>query len=205
MNMQGLIVVPREERRWNGRIVGLAVVIAVHVGLVLALLMGLGHQMVEVLQKPLITKIIEAPKPPPPPPRAPLPTPTLAPPPPAYVPPPEVAVNVPATAQNAITAVTRVQPPARTAPVIDAARACPEPAYPPIARRLEQSGTVVLGFLIGVEGQVVSGHIAQSSGYPLLDKAALGALSRCRFRPGTIDGKAVQSWATLKYVWRLQD
>lgn len=220
MNLEGLLSTPRESRVGNGRIVGLAFVIFLHVGLVLALLMGLGHQEIEVPQKPLITKIIEAPKQVPPhlnlPPPTPPPTPTLT---RVFIPLPELAVKVP-PAPKAITAVTTVSPTnsvtpvvtkpttqvvVRTAPVVDAAHSCPEPEYPAISRRLEESGTVVLRFLIGVDGKVISGQIDHSSGYPRLDKAALEALSLCQFKPGTVDGQPVQSSAILKYIWKLQD
>lgn len=218
MNLEELVVNPRDHSIGNGRIVGLALVIALHVGLVFVLLMGLGHQEIEVPQKPLITEIIEEPKPVPQHLDMPPPTPTLTP--RVFVPLPEVAVKAPPPTPKAITAVTtartaipvtqvvaktNTQVVTRTAPVIDAAHSCPEPEYPAISRRLEESGTVVLRFLIGLDGRVVSGQVNRSSGYPRLDKAALQALSSCRFKPGTVAGQPVQSWAILKYIWKLQD
>ena len=216
MSFEALVVTPPEARIEKGRLVGLAVVIALHIGLVAALVMGLGHQMVEVLEKPLVTKIIELPRQSSPPHSSPRPTPVLRPPPPRHIPPPKLAIKLAPPMPDAITRASPQKPVAatprpvapmvtRTAPVIDAAESCSEPRYPPIARRLEESGTVVLRFLIGVDGRVVSGQVVQSSGYPILDKAAQRALSLCRFEPGTVNGKPVQSWATLKYLWKLQD
>ena len=216
MSLEALVVTPSEARIEKGRLVGLAMVIALHIGLVAALVMGLGHQMVEVLEKPLVTKIIELPRQLSPPPSLPRPTPAVRPPPPRHVPPPKLAIKLAPPMPDAITRARPQKPVAaaprpvapvitRTAPVIDAAESCSEPQYPPIARRLEESGAVVLRFLIGVDGRVVSGQVVQSSGYPLLDKAAQGALALCRFKPGTVNGKPVQSWATLKYLWKLQD
>lgn len=61
----------------------------------------------------------------------------------------------------------------------------------------------MLRFLIGVDGNVLESQIALSSGFARLDEAARGALSKCQFKPGTVDGKAEASWASLKYTWRL--
>lgn len=50
--------------------------------------------------------------------------------------------------------------------------------YPSIAVRRNWQGTVLLGFRIGVNGDIEAVHIARSSGYALLDRAALGALGK---------------------------
>lgn len=50
--------------------------------------------------------------------------------------------------------------------------------YPPQAVRRGWQGTVLLGFRIGIDGDIEAIHIAQSSGHALLDRAALGALSK---------------------------
>ena len=198
-------------------LVGLAAVILLHVVIAYALMTGLARKVVDVVRAPIETKIIEdikkkAPepdKPPPPPPK-------LAPPPPPFIPPPEVNIALPAAASvNAITAVTTTLPKApppvvarhdavRTAPVIDASRSCEKPEYPPASKRLEEEGTVLLRFLIDVDGRVLESRVETSSGYDRLDQAARVALGRCKFKPGTFDGKAEQSWANLKYTWRLE-
>jgi protein TonB len=89
-------------------------------------------------------------------------------------------------------------------PVINAAVNCPKPEYPSSSRRNEEEGTVQLRFLIGAEGQVLESQVEKSSGYTRLDEAARVALSRCQFKPGTLNGKAEQSWASMKYTWRLE-
>lgn len=61
----------------------------------------------------------------------------------------------------------------------------------------------MLRFLIGVDGNVLESQIAQSSGFARLDEAARAALSKCQFKPGTVDGIPESSWASLKYTWRL--
>lgn len=93
--------------------------------------------------------------------------------------------------------------PVRTAPVVDS-RFCSKPEYPSASRRREETGTVILNFLIDVDGRVVQSRIESSSGYERLDEAARQALSLCRFKPGTVDGKPEKSWHKLKYVWTLE-
>lgn len=85
-----------------------------------------------------------------------------------------------------------------------AAITCRIPSYPAEARRRGETGTVLLGLLIDTNGTVIDRRIERSSGSPLLDEAAVAALSKCRFRPGTIDGRPQQAWARLRYVWKLE-
>jgi protein TonB len=197
-----------------------AAVIALHFGLIYALMNGLGHQVIEVLRQPLqadLLKEIKPPPPPPPPPEIKRPPPKPAPPPPAYVPPPQVRVQPAQPSETAIAAVTTtktpepppvaaavepVRPPVRVAPVIDAANSCARPEYPPASRRLEEAGVVVLQFLIDLDGSVLDSKVDSSSGYSRLDEAARTALSKCRFKPGSVDGTPERSWARLRYVWK---
>lgn len=94
--------------------------------------------------------------------------------------------------------------PVRTAPAVDA-RYCAMPEYPLQSRQFEETGTVVLNFLIDVDGRVLQSRVESSSGYRRLDDAARRALSLCRFKPGTVDGKPEKSWHRLKYVWKLEE
>lgn len=50
--------------------------------------------------------------------------------------------------------------------------------YPPEAKKRKQQGTVVLAFSIDRAGEVLAARIHTSSGYPLLDRAALAMLDR---------------------------
>ena len=203
----------------TNHLVGLSFVVLLHVVTAYALLTGLAHKVVDVVRGPIETKLIEETKKPPEADKPPPPPPKLAPPPPPYIPPPEVNIAVLPTAAptNAITAVTSVKappppPPApvarstgvRTAPVIDAARSCEKPDYPPASKRLEEEGTVVVRFLIDIDGRVIESKVDSSSGFDRLDQAARIALGRCKFKPGTTDGKPEQAWASIKYTWRLE-
>ena len=97
-----------------------------------------------------------------------------------------------------------VVPPARTAPVVDA-RNCSKPEYPSASLRAQEEGPVVLQFLIGTDGSAIDGKVERSSGYRRLDEAARRALALCKFKPGTEEGKAVQSWARIEYQWKIED
>jgi protein TonB len=92
---------------------------------------------------------------------------------------------------------------ADVAPVMDA-KSCDQPKYPKAALMNEETGTVTMGFLVAADGKVVESKVEKSSGSKSLDKAALSALSLCKFKPGTKDGKADQLWARVDFVWKLE-
>jgi len=192
------------QRDSSRRLTGLVAVVAFHVVLVYALVHGLARKIVEVVRPPLETKIIEEIKPPPPDKPPPPPPPRLAMPPPPYIPPPEVTVQALAVAPT-ITAVTSVKPPEeyRTPAVVDA-NTCEKPAYPPAARRANETGIVRLTFLIDVDGKVLDSKIERTSGSRRLDEAARGGLSLCRFKPATLNGRPERTWGRIEYVWKLE-
>jgi periplasmic protein TonB len=209
----------------NRRLTGLAVVVVFHAVMGYALVNGLARKIVEVVTQPLETKIIEEIKPPPPEKPPPPPPPRFAAPPPPYIPPPEVQVQVPQSVQ-AITAVTSTKPtepvaapgqryapaptpapapraaPVRTSPVVDA-KACDKPEYPAAALRAQETGIVLLAFLIDVDGSALESKIERSSGSRRLDDAARKALGLCRFKPATTDGKPERAWAKIEYEWKM--
>lgn len=205
----------QNQRDPRKRLIGIVVVIAIHVAAVWALVAGLARNIVEIVKAPLETRLIQESKKPPP--DAP-PPPRLAPLPPPFIPVPEVNIaTLPTVAPTISAAPTQAAAPAptpvtqhvtqqkvRIAAVVDAKRSCGEPQYPSASKRLEESGTVVLRFLIDIDGRVVDSKVDTSSGHERLDKAAKDALTRCTFKPGTVDGKPEQSWASIKYTWRLQ-
>jgi len=203
--------------------IAIALVVLLHVVVIYALVTGLARRVVEVLKHPIETKIVEERKPVAPevPPPTRLPTPKFDVPPPPYIPPPEVHIQQPPPQQSPIVVTTPVKPAApaapaapvveaspqrsvRTPPVIDATQ-CEKPEYPAAARRSRETGTVVLRILVDVNGRVIESNVQTSSGSKLLDEAAREGLSLCRFKPGRVDGKPERAWATLRYVWKLQD
>jgi TonB family protein len=63
----------------------------------------------------------------------------------------------------------------------------PRPEYPYEARRMRLTGSgVVLMTVDPGSGAVTSAVMAQSTGHPVLDNAALSAFRRWRFQPGTV-------------------
>ncbi len=88
----------------------------------------------------------------------------------------------------------------RTVPVV-LYGSCPTPAYPAAAGAPRENGVVMLNFLVGPDGSVVDSRVETSSGHPELDEAARVTLSRCRFQPGTLNGRPEASWHIMKYVW----
>jgi protein TonB len=57
----------------------------------------------------------------------------------------------------------------------------PEPEYPRMARRLGLEGKVLLHVLMALNGIPEEVTVISSSGHPLLDKAAMRAISSWRF------------------------
>lgn len=94
--------------------------------------------------------------------------------------------------------------PGQTPEPLRARATCEKPKYPEAARRREQEGTVTMKFLIGADSSVLDAKIVKSSGFPLLDEAALTGLAKCPFEAGLVDGKPEQSWTQVQYVWALQ-
>jgi protein TonB len=74
----------------------------------------------------------------------------------------------------------------------------PLPAYPAIARRRAEQGTVTVSVLVGADGSVERAEVADSSGFDTLDAAALETVrSRWRFVPARRGGHAVESWVLV--------
>jgi protein TonB len=178
--------------------------------------------------------IEEVKPPPPPPPENLPPPPKTAPPPPSYMPPPEVQVANPPPPAPTITTTPIAPPPAPPvaispppAPVPPAPAApapappprvavpakidvstCDKPEYPPAAARAEATGTTRIRFVVDAEGRVSKADIVRQAGasreHRLLDRTAVDALSKCRFKPGTDEnGKPVGGTTDVDYVWKL--
>ncbi len=66
--------------------------------------------------------------------------------------------------------------------------------YPTMARQLDQEGTVYIKALIDLDGSVMNVVIMRSSGYPILDAAAVGNVSEWKFTPAFQNKKPVRVW-----------
>ena len=80
---------------------------------------------------------------------------------------------------------------------------CARPEYPMRALRDGVTGTVTLNYLVGTDGIVRDSNVKKSSGDVSLDEAARLAIGKCRFSPATADGRPVQAWVPVQYVWTL--
>ncbi|MVW58719.1 TonB family protein [Massilia sp. NEAU-DD11] len=199
-------------------------VAALHVALGAVFIHSINTKKISLSSLPeQVLVMIEPERPTPPPPEPPKPTQQLAPP-DVVVPKVEVDVALPPV-PNPIQATTVAEPspfPAMPSdPVPDApatpsanpgqlrtavfadANGCALPDYPAAAARRGDTGTTTLALLVGADGRVSSSRIEQSSGSRDLDRAAINALTLCKFKPATSNGVAEAGWAKLAFVWKL--
>lgn len=76
-------------------------------------------------------------------------------------------------------------------------------AYPLEAVRYELTGLNHTQVVIDSTGVPILSRITRSSGWTLLDKAALEGFKQCRFRPALAGQNAVASSLTMEYRWKL--
>jgi protein TonB len=79
-----------------------------------------------------------------------------------------------------------------------------KPVYPALSRAKGEEGTVVVEFTVDGDGSVKKIGIAESSGYPRLDAAAVKAVASAKFSPAVRDGQPVSSVARIPLVFRLR-
>ncbi|WP_082439738.1 energy transducer TonB [Massilia sp. WG5] len=214
------------EKNPGKNITGIAIVVVLHLIVAYGIVTGLGKRMVTKMAEAVETKIVEDVKPPPPPETPPPPPPPeMKAPPPPFIPPVEVQVQTPPPQQNVIANTTQAKPatteinrappappappapaapkgPARTAAVVDF-NTCSKPEYPKSSLRNEETGVSTILFKIAADGSVQGASIQKSSGFRDLDKAAMAALSKCRFKAATENGQPVESSQPVQYVWTL--
>lgn len=104
--------------------------------------------------------------------------------------PPEVQKAPPAPAKSESDAFVAVD-------VDYALTSNPPPAYPPQAKARHEQGTVHLRLQVRPDGSVGEIQVKRSSGSQRLDRAAVDAVSRWRFKPATQGGKPVESWTNV--------
>jgi protein TonB len=208
----------------GSKVTKITIVAALHVVLAFLLIKSMNARMLTIPKMPAEVVMLftpEPPPPPPPPPEPPKPMPKVAPP-QIVAPPPEVEVAQPPPPDVVTAQVTAdPAPPQPTAPaqpeaapaspnsgamrtaVLADANGCAKPDYPVRAARNGETGTVTLALLVGTDGRVAGSRIQKSSGSRELDKAAVSALSMCKFKPATNGGVAEQAWGQIAYVWTL--
>ena len=80
----------------------------------------------------------------------------------------------------------------------------PSPEYPELAKQMRQEGLVMLAVDVNKEGVPMKVVIKQSSGFRLLDQAAVKAVSHWKFQPGRIGDLPVESSVTVPIKFRLE-
>lgn len=77
------------------------------------------------------------------------------------------------------------------------------PRYPWLARLRGWEGQAVVRVRVSQGGRPISIHIVGSSGYPVLDSAAVDAIRHWRFHPLRERGRAVASGVDIPVTFRL--
>jgi periplasmic protein TonB len=78
-----------------------------------------------------------------------------------------------------------------------------EPIYPPASRRAGEEGTVRVKVLVDERGRPSQVQVAQSSGFPKLDEAAVTAVRKWKFVAATDGTNAVTAWTQVAVTFRL--
>lgn len=73
------------------------------------------------------------------------------------------------------------------------------PTYPSTLLSKGIGGKVLIACTVDATGRVIATSIKQSSGQPELDKAAINAINRWKFKPGTRGGKPVKAVALVPF------
>jgi TonB family protein len=81
---------------------------------------------------------------------------------------------------------------------------CVKPQWPAEARRYEIEGATTVRFEIGADGAVLRPAVTRSSGWRILDDAALHSIAQCRFQPN-LPAAREGSVFPLQYVWKFDD
>jgi len=83
-------------------------------------------------------------------------------------------------------------------------RSNPSPKYPRIARIRGYQGNVLLDVLVNQDGKVDDLKIYKSSGYPILDRAAVSSVKHWLFEPGMVGEDKVVMWVRVPIRFELR-
>ncbi len=81
----------------------------------------------------------------------------------------------------------------------------PEPPYPLAARRRREQGLVMLTVKVTAQGRAAKVELKKSSGYPLLDEAALNAVRGWEFQPARAGSTAMESEIEVPVRFKLTE
>jgi periplasmic protein TonB len=194
------------------RLAGLAAVAALHA----AAFYSLWSHRILVMPDEVVTLFVETIATPPPPPKEPPKPARLEKPRPMDKPQPQQLVAEAPSVLPAEPVAPPPAPPVEAAPARPAgpvslgselAVACPErsaPIYPPLSRRLNEEGKVVLRVELDEQGRVSAARVATASGFARLDETALAAVKTWRCNPARRDGQPVRAVALQPFKFVLQ-
>lgn len=80
----------------------------------------------------------------------------------------------------------------------------PPPPYPPMSRRMGETGKVLLRVLVNADGTAANVELKTSSGSSRLDDSALRTVRRWRFVPAKRGDTPVQSWVVVPIIFKLE-
>jgi protein TonB len=80
---------------------------------------------------------------------------------------------------------------------------CPEPHYPLLARTRGWQGSVDVGLVVLADGSVDAASLRRSSGYGVLDEAAIAVARRSRFKPPASSGLRAPLHGRIEYRFEL--
>jgi protein TonB len=193
---------PHDSGYMSRRVLAFVAIILVHAIVIWGFVSGFANQGARYVQTILETNIIQTEKPkdlPPPPPPV-----DLKERPPVQVIAPDINITIPVEAPPPpITNVTTQAAPPPPRAIVPGTSVkvtfSPDPSdyYPEVSRRNGEEGRAVVKVCVNVAGKVDSAEIANTTGHPLLDEAALKVARAMKFKPATSEGKPVASCPTL--------
>ena len=83
----------------------------------------------------------------------------------------------------------------------DSVKAAVANAYPAAMRDAGIGGTVTTWMLLNDAGKVVKFQVQKSSGYPMLDQAALKVVPSMRFSAAELQGRPIAVWIQVPIVF----
>lgn len=81
----------------------------------------------------------------------------------------------------------------------------PAPAYPQSARTRKLEGVVELNVLVDTKGRVRDLNLRRSSGFKVLDRAAMDSVKEWKFEPGKSNSYPVEMWVVVPMVFKLTE
>lgn len=79
----------------------------------------------------------------------------------------------------------------------------PKPLYPERARAAEMEGQTIVEALVDIDGKVIDVRLVKSSGFDILDQAAMSTARKWTFTPAEQRGKPVRVWVNIPFNFSL--